>query len=79
MVGAYARVADGSHRRYIGEHGGFARKALAEHSPEASLAISVLIAVEVIPSHLVNHYAHHQFGTIGNILVVVPVHHLATA
>lgn len=79
MVGAYARVSDGSHRRYIVEHGGFARKALAEHSPEASLAISVLIAVEVIPSRLVNHYAHHQFRTLGNILVVVPGHHLATA
>ena len=79
MVGAYARVSDGRYRRYIGEHGVFARKALAEHSPEASLAISVLIAVEVIPSHLVNHYAHHQFGTLGSILVVVPVHHLATA
>ena len=41
--------------------GVFTREALVEQSLESTFTIALLIAIEIIPSHLVNHDAHYQF------------------
>ena len=46
------------------DHGVLAAVALVEHSFETTLAIQVIVAVEIIPTHLVNNDAHYEFGAV---------------
>ena len=57
-------MTDGGNRWNIRNTGVFAREALVEQSLESTFTIALLIAIEIIPSHLVNHNAHYQFGAL---------------
>ena len=57
-------MTDGGNRWNIRNTGVFAREALVEQSLESTFTIALLIAIEIIPSHLVNHDAHYQFGAL---------------
>ena len=46
------------------DHGVLAAVALVEHSFETTLTIQVIVAVEIIPTHLVNNDAHYEFGAV---------------
>ncbi len=57
-------MTDGGNRWNIRNTGVFARETLVEQSLESTFTIALLIAIEIIPSHLVNHDAHYQFGAL---------------
>ena len=57
-------MTDGGNRWNIRNSGVFARETLVEQSLESTFTIALLIAIEIIPSHLVNHDAHYQFGAL---------------
>ena len=57
-------MTDGGNRWNIRNTGVFAREALVEQSLESTFSVALLIAIEIIPSHLVNHDAHYQFGAL---------------
>ena len=57
-------MTDGSNRWNIRNTCVFAREAFVEQSLESTFSIAFLIAIEIIPTHLVNHDAHYQFGAL---------------
>ena len=57
-------MTNGGNRWNIRNTGVFAREALVEQSLESTFTIAFLIAIEIIPTHLVNHDAHYQFGAL---------------
>ena len=63
-TGIETSMTDGGNRWNIRNTGVFAREALVEQSLESTFTIALLIAIEIIPSHLVNHDAHYQFGAL---------------
>ena len=63
-TGIETSMTDGGNRWNIRDSGVFARKSLVEQSLESTFSIAFLIAIEIIPSHLVNHDAHYQFGAL---------------
>ena len=63
-AGIDAGVADGGDGWDVGQGGVLAGVALAEHSPESTLCVVFLIAVEIVPPHLVDDDAHHELGTL---------------
>lgn len=63
-AGIDAGVADGGDGWDVGQGGILASVALAEHSPESALGVAFLIAVEIVPPHLVDDDAHHELGTL---------------
>ena len=63
-TGIETSMTDGCNRWNIRDSGIFARKSLVEQAFESAFSIALLIAIEIIPSHLVNHNAHYQFGAL---------------
>ena len=63
-TGIETSMTDGCNRWNIRDSGVFARKSLVEQSIESAFSIALLIAIEIIPSHLVNHNAHYQLGAL---------------
>ena len=54
-------VTDGGDRRDIRDATILVAESLVQQTLESTLAITILIAIEVIPSHLVNYQSHHEF------------------
>ena len=53
---------DGWDVRYLAV---FYAEAFAEHSLKSALTIARIITIEIVPSHLVDHNAHHELGAFG--------------
>src|SRR5678809_308724 len=49
-------------RRHIVNHHIFTGESLGQKSLKASVAKAVVVPVNIIPSHLVNHYTNNEFG-----------------
>ena len=60
-AGIYARVAYGCDGGDIRYHVVLTREALVDESLQSALAILIIIIVQVVPSHLVNHQSYNQF------------------
>ena len=55
-------MTDGGESGQMADKGIFAGEAFGQESPEPAGSIAVVIAVEVIPAHLVHDDADDQFG-----------------
>ena len=65
-TGIETSMTDGCNRWNIRDSGVLAREALVEQSLESTFSIAFLIAIEIIPSHLVNHNAHDQLWALNS-------------
>ena len=54
-------MTDGGDGRDIRDAAVLVAVSLVQQSLEATLAITVLVAIEIIPTHLVNHQSYNQF------------------
>ena len=61
-TGVERGVADGGHRGDVVNLAVLERVAFAEHAAETVVGVVVVEAVEIVPAHLVDGNAYHQFG-----------------
>ena len=57
-------MADGGNGGHIVDHGVLAAETFAQQALEAAFAKLVIIIIEVIPSHLVDHEANDELGPL---------------
>ncbi len=70
----YAGVTDGCDRRHIRQARVFTRKALSKQSFETTVTVATLIAVQIVPPHLVYHNAYYKSWT-GCLCANTAAHH----
>ena len=63
-TGPDRRVADGCNRRDVRNLAVFYAESFSEHSLESAFTVAGVVAIEIVPSHLVNHDAHNQFWSL---------------
>ena len=63
-AGVVARMADSGNGGHVVNHLVFAVESFAHHSLEASFAKLVVVVGEVVPAHLVEDDAHHEFRSL---------------
>ena len=63
-TGPDRRVADGCNRRDIRNLAVFYAESFAEHSLESAFAVAGVVAIEIIPSHLVDNDAYNELRAL---------------
>ena len=63
-TGPDRRVADGCNRRDVRNLAVFYAESFSEHSLESAFAVAGVVAIEIIPSHLVDNDAYNELRTL---------------